>query len=219
MSEEYEVEPLPGLPEPLPSGERLLWQGAPRWTALAKHSFYIREIAVYFGALLAWYLISKLPSSQPVLTTLLTFGQLALASAAALGLIAFYALIISWTTMYSVTSRRVVIRAGIALPTVVNLPFRSVVSAGFKAHADRTGNIILGLAPKETVHFLVIWPNVRTWRGNKIEPMLRGLGDVHTAAQILSRALAVHASMVPQILPQPEPLVAIAPHRSEPAAA
>ena len=32
---EFDTEPVPGLPEQLPEGERLRWQGAPKWAALA----------------------------------------------------------------------------------------------------------------------------------------------------------------------------------------
>jgi len=33
---EYEYEPVPGLPQRLPQGERILWQGAPDWQTLAR---------------------------------------------------------------------------------------------------------------------------------------------------------------------------------------
>ena len=35
MSGDYEFEPVPGLPEELPPGEMLLWQGAPDWKTIA----------------------------------------------------------------------------------------------------------------------------------------------------------------------------------------
>ena len=38
---EYESEPIPGLPEQLPQGEKILWQGAPKWQSFAKHVFHI----------------------------------------------------------------------------------------------------------------------------------------------------------------------------------
>ena len=51
---EYETEPVRGLPERLPAGETILWQGAPRWGALARRAFHVRKIALYFAILLAW---------------------------------------------------------------------------------------------------------------------------------------------------------------------
>ena len=51
MSDDIHVEPLRGLPEPLPAGERILWQGAPDWRALAVDVFHVRAVWIY-GALL-----------------------------------------------------------------------------------------------------------------------------------------------------------------------
>ncbi|MBT5209757.1 MAG: PH domain-containing protein, partial [Halieaceae bacterium] len=49
---EYEYEPINGLPENLPEGESIVWQGAPRWTALANRVFQVRTLALYFAALI-----------------------------------------------------------------------------------------------------------------------------------------------------------------------
>ena len=37
---EHDDEPQNGLPEALPAGERLLWQGSPDWRVLARHGFH-----------------------------------------------------------------------------------------------------------------------------------------------------------------------------------
>ena len=47
---EYATEPVKGLPELLPTGERMLWQGQPSWRALAIRVFHVRKIAIYFGS-------------------------------------------------------------------------------------------------------------------------------------------------------------------------
>jgi hypothetical protein len=36
---EYENEPVRGLPETLPPGETLLWQGEPDWLSMARRTF------------------------------------------------------------------------------------------------------------------------------------------------------------------------------------
>ncbi|NCV86392.1 MAG: hypothetical protein EBW14_11085 [Oxalobacteraceae bacterium] len=45
---EHELEAAPGLPEPLPAGERVLWQGSPNWKQLALEAFHVKQVAVYF---------------------------------------------------------------------------------------------------------------------------------------------------------------------------
>ena len=49
---EHEFEPEYGLPEPLPAGEHVLWQGAPDWRTLARHVFHVRTLVVYFAVIL-----------------------------------------------------------------------------------------------------------------------------------------------------------------------
>ena len=52
--DDFEIEPVRGLPEQLPERERLLWQGAPDPWELAKASMSIHWVIGYFAALTAW---------------------------------------------------------------------------------------------------------------------------------------------------------------------
>ena len=54
---EHGLEPVPGLPEALPSGEVLLWQGAPLWSEIAQRVFLVRWVGGYFVALFLWELM------------------------------------------------------------------------------------------------------------------------------------------------------------------
>ena len=58
MSDDIHVEPLRGLPEPLPAGERILWQGAPDWRALAVDVFHVRAVWIYGALLIAWRIVT-----------------------------------------------------------------------------------------------------------------------------------------------------------------
>jgi hypothetical protein len=49
--DDFEFEPIRGLPAMLPAGERLLWQGTPNWRGLAVRSYHVRKIAAYFAFL------------------------------------------------------------------------------------------------------------------------------------------------------------------------
>ena len=53
------------LPAALPVGERVIWQGKPTFEGLAWRSFHIREVAIYFGLLLAWRLWSSWSHGVP----------------------------------------------------------------------------------------------------------------------------------------------------------
>jgi len=49
--DDFDFDPVRGLPEVLPAGERMLWQGSPRWQDMALHAFHVRKVAVYFAVI------------------------------------------------------------------------------------------------------------------------------------------------------------------------
>jgi hypothetical protein len=194
---EYEFEPVRGLPERLPEGETLLWQGEPRAAALARRAFHVRTLSIYFGVLVAWRAVTAVADGEPLAQAVTGTLWVAAAAAAATGLLGLLAWATARTTVYTITSRRIVMRFGIALPITVNFPFRVVESAGIKMHADGTGDIPLALVPGERVSYVVMWPNVRPWRIARPEPMLRGVPEAARVAETLSHALAAAAGTVP----------------------
>lgn len=184
------VRPVRGLPEALPAGERMLWQGAPDWRALSRRAFHTRKVAVYFAILMGWRVLIALSDGLPVGGALgSALGLLAL-GLGALGLLNLFAWLSARSTVYTITTRRLVIHCGIALPMTINLPFRMIQSAGLKTFGDGAGDIVLTLPKGQRVAYLHLWPNVRPWRFNSPEPMLRCIGDSANVAALLVRNLA-----------------------------
>ncbi len=184
---EHEEESLPGLPGKLPSGETLLWQGAPDWRALAR-SLHVREFACYFLLLVAIRGATSWTGDAAALAA--TVLPLVGVSLAALGLIVLFAWLASRTTVYSITDRRLVVRYGVALSKALNIPFTMVSTAALHLNADTTGDVTLQLERAERVPYVMLWPHVRPWRFSRAEPMLRAIPDAAMVAQRLSRALA-----------------------------
>jgi hypothetical protein len=178
------------LPEQLPQGETLLWQGHPSWRSLALQAFHIRKIGVYFALILVWRTAST-PQERWSVPSLVedSVGFLALAFCS-LGLLALLAWIYSRTTTYTVTSRRVFINFGAALPIMLNIPFRIVTAAGMKVHRDGTADIPLQLSGASRMAYVHLWPHVRPWRLTNPEPMLRSVPDGAHVAAVLASALA-----------------------------
>jgi len=52
--DDFNFEPIRGLPEKLPEGEYILWQGAPKPAALAREALGLRWVAGYFALLTIW---------------------------------------------------------------------------------------------------------------------------------------------------------------------
>jgi hypothetical protein len=186
-----------GLPAPLPPGERLLWQGAPRWGALARRAFHVRKLAIYCAVLVAWRVVADVSDGQPPAAVALGALWLSPFVLGAVGIPVLLAWLFSRTTVYTITSRRVVLRSGVALPMTLNIPFRVVASAALKTYRDGTGDIPLVLAGSDRISYLHLWPNARPWRVTRPEPMLRGVPDGAGVAEILAGALAAAAGPAP----------------------
>lgn len=197
---EYEYEPVPGLPERLPSGEAILWQGAPRWDVLARRAFHVRKVAFYFLLLVAWAIVWDIQGGRdPVVSAF----WLVIAAASAIGLLTLLARSMARSTLYTITNHRVVMRFGVAIPMTINLPFAKITAAALRDHGDGTGDIPLTLAARTRTSYLVLWPHVRPWHFSPAEPMLRAVPEARRVAEILAGALKDAAGGVGEPSPAP----------------
>jgi hypothetical protein len=200
-----------GIREPLPDGERVLWQGAPRWQSIAVRTLHLRKVALYFGVLLAWRLASSLADGQSFGAALAGAGSLAIVAVLGLALIATLAWLSARTTIYAITTRRVMLRIGIALPIFVNLPFRGIEAVQMRSYRDGTADLPLELQDDVRLAYLHLWPHARPWRVRHPQPMLRGVRDGQRVAAVLREALgdaepaAVPAVRVVPRAPRPAP--------------
>ncbi len=185
---EHELEAAPGLPEPLPPGERLLWQGRPDWRLLARDAFHVNAIGTYFAlmivlqALLSWQAADSLTAN---LLPLLTSAALAMV---AIGLLLLAAWLSARTTLYTLTSKRVVMRIGIVLTISFNLPLRWIAAAHLKPGRHDSGDIALELKGSDRIAYLHLWPHARPWYLRKPQPSLRCLPNAAHAAALLHQA-------------------------------
>lgn len=186
---EYESEPIPGLPAYLPEGETLLWQGAPSAWNVARRSLHIGIVGMYFALLLGWRILTGLDAGSAPLEIAVDSIPLLSAAAASIALLYLLAYLIGRTTIYSITSRRVVMRYGVALPMTVNIPFTAIKAADVATGANGTGDIVLNVEGLGRIGYFHLWPHARAWHVRQPQPALRALPGVADAANILSRAL------------------------------
>lgn len=179
MSHEYDNEPIPGLPGRLPPGERILWQGAPDWRALARTAFHVRLVAAYFVLLSGWAVVSG-AGLAGITTT-------ALVGAAGVGLLYLLAWGSARSTIYTLTDRRIVLRFGMAVPKCLNLPLTQIASVDLAARADGTGDLPLTLKGLPVLGFVALWPHARPWRIARPQPMLRAVPDAVDVAALIAR--------------------------------
>jgi hypothetical protein len=190
---EHEFEAAHGLPELLPAGERIIWQGSPDWRTVAKKVMYVRLLSFYFAAMLLWGGFHAFSGSSTLLAAAQSLIIPALLALAALGLLTTFAWLTSRTTVYTFTNRRVVMRIGIVLSVTFNLPYRMIDSASMHANADGTGDIALLLAASDKIAYANLWPHARPWRVKRPEPMLRAVPNAVHVGQLLAAAIVAAA--------------------------
>ncbi len=193
--DDFATEASPGLAKELPPGERQLWQGRPRAWALAREAMAIRWVIGYFAFLAVWRGIA-LGGTESVSAGIGAAVFYVLGGTAAAALILGLAWVLARTTVYTITTSRVVMRIGAALVVSFNLPFRHIAGADLGPCEDGTGSIHLKLMPGNKLSYLVLWPHVRPWAIRAPEPSLRAIPDAERVAGILARAAE---DAVPQV--------------------
>jgi hypothetical protein len=188
VAREHELDAQYGLPELLPAGERLLWQGSPDAAVLARRVFHIHKVALYFALLLVWSVASAVHDGAAPLEALRPLAWLVPLFALCLGILALLARWTARTSVYTLTDRRLVLRIGIVLTVAYNLPLKRIESADLLDAGRGCSDIALTLEPGTRIAWLHLWPHVRPWRVARTQPMLRALRDGASVSALLSRA-------------------------------
>ncbi|MEL6566995.1 MAG: photosynthetic complex putative assembly protein PuhB [Pseudomonadota bacterium] len=182
-------EPVPGLPEALPEGERILWQGGPSAKALAVHAFHVRFVAGYFVVATAWRL-AVMSGNGAAAADMTSVAATSLATCAA-ALVILYA--IAWAmaraAIFTITDARIVMRYGSAIRKYVNLPFSRITSADVRSYGKTAGDIAITANGPGAVGYIHLWPFARPLKFAKPQPTLRGLPDAGAPAGVLKSAM------------------------------
>ena len=185
---EHEFEAAPGLPEKLPAGEHILWQGAPEWRSLGVSAFGLRTVAIYL--LVMWLLqfahLWDQHSSAPEMAKYL--GMSASCAALAWAMVAGFSYLVSSTTLYTLTNRRVVMRIGVVLGLTLNLPYRKITGASLKPLARDAGDLALQISPDSHIAYLHLWPHARPWHFKAPQPTLRSIAQAEAVSALLLQA-------------------------------
>jgi hypothetical protein len=181
--DDFKTEPVEGLPEVPPEGERILWQGRPNWWALTKSATAFWWVMGYFVFLMAWRFVTVIdmfPLGQAIALSLPFLILAAIVGALLIGT--------TWVqarmAMYTVTNRRVVLRVGAALQVSLNLPYTQIASADLDLRPDGTGTIAFDTLGDVRLAYVVLWPHVRPW-SFPARPALRCIDDAQDIANLL----------------------------------
>ncbi|MEM7731053.1 MAG: photosynthetic complex putative assembly protein PuhB [Pseudomonadota bacterium] len=192
--DDFDQEPIRGLPELLPKGEEILWQGAPDWWALTKEALAIRGVAIYFVVLYAWRTV--------IAAGEMSWGQAAAQSSFYLVLGAVTCALLAFTgwsqaksSVYTITNRRIILRIGAALTMTMQFPYSWIGAADLTTKPDGTGNIALRTLGSTRFSYVMMWPHLRPWRLAKTQPALRAIPEAAKVARLVAEAAQADMSM------------------------
>ena len=191
--DDFEIEPVPGLPETPPKGEEILWQGKPDWWALTQESLSFWWVAGYFAVLTLWRFVSVM-DLMPLGQAIGASVPFVILGAVVCGLLALFAYIQARLTLYTITTSRVAMRIGAALTVTLNIPYRQVANASLDLRKGGTGTIALETMGETRLSYLVCWPHVRPWAMRKTEPALRCIPDAERVAALIADAAQARVS-------------------------
>ena len=207
-SPEHEFEAEFGLPEKLPKGECILWQGSPDTKTILSKVFHIKLLGIYFGLLLAYRLVSGLSDGESLTTILYSALTILALSGLGLGLVGLIAYLISSTAVYTITNKRVVMRIGIVLNMTFNFPLKMIESADCGFAKDGAGDIYLKLSKGTKIAIFHLWPHARPGKWAIPQPTLRGIKNCAEVAQILVDAWAAENNVIARSIKANEAKVA-----------
>ena len=204
--DDFQTEPVRGLPEALPEGEHILWQGTPRVWSLAKQSLSLYWAGGWFLFIFAWRTIGG-AAEMPWLQSAQEASFFLALGAIVCVLLWLVALIQAKSTVYTITNRRVALRVGAALTFTVNLPYRQIANAQLALARDGTGTIAFDMTHGSPVlSYVLLWPHVRPWRMKRVEPALRCITEPERVAALLADAVETEVA---------QPVLAVTPMAAE----
>lgn len=210
MPHDIAPEPVTGLPERPPKGERILWQGRPDAWALARDAFNLKWVMGYFVLLAAWRLVAAIdlmPVSQAVAASVpfLVLG------ACVCGLLTLVAWVMARSTVYTITTARVAMRVGAALIVTLNIPYSRIANVAIDARRDGTGTLALEPTGPMPVGFLVCWPHTRPWHFARPQAALRCIPEAAFVGGLLADAAEAKLAEPKLERRAPAPAPAVAP--------
>ncbi len=195
--DDFKFEPVRGLPEALPAGEVILWQGAPSPWRLAREALGLYWVAGYFALLAVWR-VGVSSTTEPFGLAMAHAIPFLVIGAVACSVLMLIALIQAKATVYTLTNKRVAMRIGAALTMTLNLPYTQIANAELDKRKSGHGTIAFELIGETRFSYILCWPHLKPWRMRKTEPALRCIPNAARVAEIFAEAAETRLSE-PQI--------------------
>jgi hypothetical protein len=152
-------------------------------------------VAIYFGVLVLWRIVVGIDNHHTPAAIAGSCAFMLVLGGIAIGVLSLLAFLNARSTVYSITTRRLLLRHGVAVPLTMNIPFKLIESADLRSYSDGTGDISLRVAREQRIGYLITWPHLRPGHITRPAPCFRALTDAARAADLLGAALAAESSL------------------------
>jgi Bacterial PH domain len=95
-------------------------------------------------------------------------------------------------------------KIGLALPVIINIPFRQVDGVAFAATSKTYGNICFKTGGGTRLAYLMLWPHCKPWHMAKPQPAFRDIPEVEAVAQRLAFVLGGQMPVIETSQPVPQ---------------
>jgi len=181
---------IEGVEEALPPGETVLWQGRPDLHTLTFRVLHLRAVLFYWLLVAGGFVLASLFTDRGAGDLFADLTWLVVVGLFGAGILYGLAAVIRKSTTYVLTDRRIVIRLGVALPSVFNLPLHQVDSVDFRALGGGMGDLVFTPAGTDRVGWLFLWPHAKPWAFKDPLPAFRALPDAETVGRQVASAVA-----------------------------
>lgn len=179
----------------IPKDEVIIWHGRPDLRRFCLTAIGIKYILVYLIIITCSIIYTRYGDFN-LITFLQVLVPYLLSCCLAIMLLVIVGISQVLPTVYVITSKRVIIKSGLALIFMLNVPFDKIASIDKNHYSDGSGNISFKLISKKRVPFFASWPSVRPWYFSNPEPAFRCIADVDVIALKLSEAAQSRVSEV-----------------------
>ncbi|MDO9640480.1 MAG: photosynthetic complex putative assembly protein PuhB [Pseudotabrizicola sp.] len=200
-NKDFDFEIMPGVPAGLPKGEDILWQGKADAMALAREAYKINWIAGYMLIVVLWRAGGAYADGGTALMLATGLPYLVLAIAA-YGVIYLLAWAQARASIYTITTARVIMRIGAALPVTYTIPFVRIATARLDLKPGGTGTIAIEITDGARLSYAVLWPHLRPGFAKVTQPAFRCIPGAQNVARLLADAAQAKLN---------EPVVTMAP--------
>ena len=165
---------IDGVADPLPNGETILWSAKPEHWAFTRRVMRLDWVLIWFSVLAgiraynAWWAGADASGMLIAASGLLPLVVFAIVLLIALGMA------MARSTSYVVSSKRLVLQVGVALPITFNVPLRFIDAAALRMRQGG-GDVILTLQKGSKVKALALWPHSQGWSTDAVQPLMRDL--------------------------------------------